>query len=536
MVFFGQLRTIAQDHALTISSRADLQAIVDEINPVLYIANQPHATTETGAEPPRMLWPILDADSNVVCTLIADLQLMSSSSECRIKKLSVLGAVVSPLPADENSVDSSVLTLVRNSRVSQTTLQELANNLGREVFLQAVQYAHSQLAHSVADQTSSQVVVIPLVVGDQVVSLCIDAIGHGVSRNIFDVSVREGVLPAHGPVIRAVRERKSRDDVADVLVANGRTSGTLSPHNPGLAAQVSAALDLSETGVLPGPSEPVPAVDASQSLPVHVESSERQAIRDAAFRLGYGTMFPLLTMLYAPAQLHNSFHQEQLRTRFATPEGIRSRLSGLTIGSPLTADYLDQVERVPAGVHDLGMSDAANNPFLAVYLNLDCAEALFAPLAAMTNEQLPETEAEYAAWFALVDVMARYTFVDFHRRSPYHKEGVSSDAQWFMEMIIAVDKYMLLCTTHVDVPDTTKAMVLNKFILPGTNSDLQAACSEDQLRGHAVAKHLIAAIDKAAGQDWQSLQDRLATLRQAPIVSAIGYLQAPNGFQALLDA
>lgn len=130
MVFFGQLRTIAQDHALTISSRADLQAIVDEINPVLYIANQPHATTETGAEPPRMLWPILDADSNVVCTLIADLQLMSSSSECRIKKLSVLGAVVSPLPADENSVDSSVLTLVRNSRVSQTTLQELANNLG----------------------------------------------------------------------------------------------------------------------------------------------------------------------------------------------------------------------------------------------------------------------------------------------------------------------------------------------------------------------------------------------------------------------
>lgn len=535
MVFFGQLSTIAQDHALTISSRADLQAIVDEINPLLYIANQPHATTETGAEPPRMSWPILDADSQVVCTLIADLQPMSSGSEQRIKKLSVLGAAMPLVQASERATDTSVLAQVSNYQVSQATLQEVVDNIGQEDFLQAVQYAHRQLEHSVVDRTKSQVKVIPLVLGDQAVSLCIDAVRQGVARDIFDVSLREGVLPAHGPVIQAIRKRKSRDEVAAALVDNQGTAGARPPYDLELAAQVTAALALAPAAVSRLPFEHVHEADAPQSMPPSVESSKRQAIRAAAFRLGYRTIFPLLTTMYAPTQLHNSFHQEQLRAGFATSEGIRARLSGLPIGTPLTADYLDQVERANAGVHDLGMTDGAGNPFLAVYLNLDRAEALFESLVAMPSDQPIVTEGQCAAWFALADVMARYTFVDFHRRSPYHKEGVSSDAQWFMEMIIAVDKYMLWRTSQMDGSDTTKAMVLNQFILPGTNSDLQTDCSEDQVRGHAVAKQVIAAIDRAVGQNLQSLHDQLATLRQAPIASAARYLQAPS-FQVLLDA
>jgi hypothetical protein len=535
LMFFDQLSMIARDAALAMQSRADLQAIIDEINPVLYVANQPHATTETGAEPPRMSWPILGADSKVVCTLIADLQFMSSGSEQRIKKLSVLGAVVPLIPADDNTVDPSVLIEMSNCQISQPVLQELAESMGRDGFLRAVQHAQISFEHMIADPTSAQVLVVPLVLGDQAVSLCIDAVGHGVARNIFDVSLREGVLPAHGPVVHAIRKRKSRDDVATALADDQRVAGALPSYDPELAAQVLAALDLAPAEMLRLPTERAPVVDASHDVPARVESSERQAIRDAAFRLGYRTIFPLLTTMYAPAQLHNSFHQEQLRAGFATPEGIRVRLSGLPIGTPLTADYLDQAELANAGVHDLGMTDGAGNPFLAVYLNLDRAEALFEPLVAMPSDQPIVTEGQCAAWFALADVMARYTFVDFHRRSPYHKEGVSPDAQWFMEMIIAIDKYMLWCTSQMDGSDTTKAMVLNQFILPGTNKDLQAACSEDQIRGHAVAKQVIAGIDRAVGQDLQNLLDHLATLRQAPIVSAAGYLQAPT-FQALLDA
>ncbi|MBP6084934.1 hypothetical protein KA517_01720 [Candidatus Gracilibacteria bacterium] len=533
LMFFDQLSMIARDAALAMQSRADLQAIVDEINPVLYVANQPHATTETGAEPPRMSWPILDADSHVACTLIADLQLMSSGSEHRIKKLSVLGSAMPLVQASERATDPRVLAQVSNYQASQATLQEIGDTIGQEDFLSAVQYTHRQLGHPVVDRTKSQVQVIPLVLGDQAVSLCIDAVGHGAARDIFDVSVREGVLPAHGRVIQVIRERKSRDAVAAALVTDQAETPPL--YDPELAAQVLAAMDLAPAEMLHLPTERAPVVDASHDVPARVESSERQAIRDAAFRLGYRTIFPLLTAMYLPAQLHNTFHQEQLRAGFATSEGIRARLSGLPIGTPLTADYLDQAELANAGVHDLGMTDGAGNPFLAVYLNLDRAEALFEPLVAMPSDQPIVTEGQCAAWFALADVMARYTFVDFHRRSPYHKEGVSPDAQWFMEMIIAIDKYMLWCTSQMDGSDTTKAMVLNKFILPGTNIDLQAACSEDQVRGHAVAKQVIAAIDRAVGQDLQNLLDRLATLRHTPIVSAARYIQAPD-FQVLLDA